>query len=249
MTPGGAEALSARGREGRTWAIAAASAIAAHLAAALAVLAWSRPAEPPAPEPVVLVELPAAAGPVAETPSAPAVAQPAPTPVAPVAAQLHVPAVSAPLPEEPVVLPAAPLLTPARPPAPVAAVPALTPTPVVPQAGSGGQSSRASGSDPRAKAAELDYFALISAHLNRRKIYPPEARKARQEGVVTIRFTVDRAGNVSAAAIKRGSGHDLLDQATLELLQRVAPLPRMPATMARESVTLALPIEYSLKKD
>jgi protein TonB len=30
------------------------------------------------------------------------------------------------------------------------------------------------------------------------------------------------------------------------LLQRVAPLPRMPASMQRESVTITLPIEYSL---
>jgi protein TonB len=101
--------------------------------------------------------------------------------------------------------------------------------------------------DPRAKKAELDYFSLLSAHLNRRKSYPPEAKRAREEGVVTIRFTVDRDGNVSNAAIKRTSGHDLLDLATLDLLRRVAPLPRMPATMARDTVTIALPIEYALK--
>jgi periplasmic protein TonB len=94
---------------------------------------------------------------------------------------------------------------------------------------------------------EADYFSLISAHLNRRKTYPTDAKKARQEGVVVIRFTVDRGGNISGASIKRGSGHALLDQATLQLLQRVAPLPRMPASMPRDSVTLSLPIDYSLR--
>jgi protein TonB len=108
-------------------------------------------------------------------------------------------------------------------------------------------SSPVAGSDPRAKRAEADYFSLIVAQLNRRKTYPAEAKKARQEGVVTVRFTVDREGNVSNVAIKRGSGFDILDTATLQLLARVGPLPRMPASMARESVSLALPIEYSLR--
>ena len=103
------------------------------------------------------------------------------------------------------------------------------------------------GNDPKARQQEADYFALVSAHLNRRKQYPVEARKARQQGVVTVRFTVDRNGNVSNTSIKRGSGHDLLDRATLDLLLRVAPLPRMPASMQRESVTLSLPIDYSLR--
>ena len=64
---------------------------------------------------------------------------------------------------------------------------------------------------------------------------------------MTIRFTVDRTGAVSAAAIKRSSGHDTLDRATLDLLQRVAPLPRMPSSMQRDRITLALPIDYSLR--
>ena len=56
-----------------------------------------------------------------------------------------------------------------------------------------------------------------------------------------------RDGSVSGISIKRGSGHEVLDSATLALVQRVAPLPRMPASMVRDSVTLALPIDYSLK--
>ena len=102
-------------------------------------------------------------------------------------------------------------------------------------------------SDAKSPKQEADYFALISAHLNRRKTYPAQARQARQQGVVTIRFTLDRSGAVSAVAIKRSSGHDLLDQATLALLARVAPLPRMPASFQRDSITLSLPIEYSLR--
>lgn len=103
--------------------------------------------------------------------------------------------------------------------------------------------------DPRARKQEADYFALVGAHLNRRKVYPAEARQARQQGVVVVRFTVDRSGNVDGISVKRSSGHVILDAATLALVQRVAPLPRMPASMPRDRLTLSLPIDYSLRTD
>jgi protein TonB len=126
------------------------------------------------------------------------------------------------------------------------AAPAVTPLAVSPT-GTGSGASATPGNDPRARQQEQNYFAMVSAHLNRRKVYPAEARQARQQGVVTVRFTVDRSGNVSGASIKRSSGHEVLDRATLELLGRVAPLPRMPASMQKDSVTLSLPIDYSLR--
>jgi protein TonB len=185
----------------------------------------------------MLVELPPLALPApqvaaAEQPQLQPQAQPrvSALPAPPVA----VPVVRAPLPANPVTLP---------PPAaePVRAAPAPAPVAAPAPAASAGPG------DPRARKAELDYFSLVSAHLNRRKSYPPEAKRAREEGVVTVRFTVDRDGNVSGAAIRRSSGHDLLDAATLDLLRRVAPLPKMPPTMPRDSVTISLPIEYALK--
>ena len=171
-------------------------------------------------------------------PAPQAQAQPATPPIA-------IPPVRAPLPINPVTLPPpAPVRQPVASPAPAPA--AATPAPAIP-ARSSAAPSVTPGTNPRARQQEADYFSLVSAHLNRRKTYPVEARQARQQGVVTVRFTVDRNGGVSGTSIKRSSGHDVLDQATLALLQRVAPLPRMPATMQRDSVTLSLPIDYTLR--
>jgi periplasmic protein TonB len=227
--------------DSRLWRISSGLALALHVGIAALVLAWARPAQPPILEPVVLVELPP------EAPPAPTTQQPIAQVEPEVAARqpqmltppIDVPPVRAPLPREVVTLPPAlpvraaeraAVATPA-PPAPVARTEAAT-SPVT---------------DAKARKQEADYFALVSAHLNRRKTYPAEARQARQQGVVTVRFTVDRNGNVSGTSIKRSSGHTILDQATLALLQRVAPLPRMPASMQRDSVTLSLPIDYALR--
>lgn len=241
-------ALSAEDR--RHWSVAASVAAVAHLGVAAAALAWVRPAQAPLPDPVVTVELPADPGPPSAAPTAQPAAQPQPQPAtAPpqtATPPMDIPPVRAPLPAQAVTLP---------PPAPAQTVrtaapaPAVEPSASAPEAPSAPTATRSSGTpgDPRARKQEADYFALVSAHLNRRKIYPAEARQARQQGVVTVRFTVDRAGNVTGISIKRGSGHDILDRATLDLVRRVAPLPRMPGSMQRDSITLSLPIDYSLR--
>jgi protein TonB len=219
----------------RIWGMAGSIALGVHIAVVAVAIAWVRPAEPPVPEPVVLIDMPpeAAAAPAAEM-----VAQ-----ARPVTPPIDVPRSKAPLPADPVILPPPLPIRAAQTAQVVPAPPAVSAPPPATASAVG----TVAGSDPKARKQEMDYFALLAAHLNRKKSYPIEAKKARQEGIVTVRFTVDRDGQVSGLAIKRGSGHDILDRATLDLVQRVAPLPRMPAAMQRDSLTLALPIEYALK--
>ncbi len=240
--------LSLSPDERRNWTLAGAAAFCAHVGVAALVLAWSRAPEPPVPEPVVLIELPEAAAPAPAASAQQPVAQPQPDYVPPriVTPPIDVPPVRAPLPKDPVTLPPQTPPQPARQPASASAPAAVNPV-VTSPTGAGTGTSPVPGNDPRAKKAEVDYFSLISAYLNRRKTFPVEAKRARQEGIVTVRFTVDRNGNVSNVLIRRGSGHELLDNATLQLLQRVAPLPRMPASMQRDSVTFSLPIDYTLR--
>lgn len=236
--------------ERREWGLAGTIALVAHVGVGVLALTWARPAYLPIAEPVVLVELPPAAAPSSAAADPVPVAEPQAKPMAdtPVVRTppVEIPPVSAALPTDPVILPPPP---PADPAPTVSESQPQVATPAVESAGESATASPglAAGHDPKARRREADYFALISAHLNRRKTYPAEARKARQQGVVTVRFTVDRKGLVSDVAIKRSSGHKLLDQATVDLVHRVAPLPAMPASMQRDSVTLSLPIEYSLR--
>lgn len=243
------------------WLLSGGVALAVHAAIIGAILQSVSISTPPAIEPVVLVELPPiddvpelpptmahnsieqsaeVVQPIAPTapvqPMVESIAQPRMAPAFPVSAPVSAPLVRAPLPSNPVsvaldsgnVSPATPAATSVA----SAAAPAASPA--------------AGASDPNARRQEVNYFALISSHLNRRKTYPAEARQARQQGIVSVRFTVDRSGGVSNISIRRSSGHDILDQTTIALLQRVAPLPRMPASMQRESITITLPIEYAL---
>lgn len=229
----------------RPWIAGTAGVSLAHIAVIAGMVALgSIDRELPSEVPVVLLELPPLAAPA---PSAAPAAQPrpdAPTPTNAEPLPVTAPPVAAPLPRE--VVAAAP---PVRPivtaPAQAVSLPAARSEPSPAPAQS--VSSTTAGDDPRAKAQEANYFAQLSAHLNKRKRYPTEAKKARQQGIVTVRFTVFADGSVTGASIRKSSGHDLLDAATLDLLQRVAPLPRFPKSMTKASVTLSLPIDYSLQ--
>lgn len=230
--------------ERRIWGGSLGIALAAHVGVAGLVLALANPLGAPEPDAVMIVELPPMPGERKDEAPAPApqqVRQLDPRPVTPV--QPSLPRIDAPQIARPV--PADALTVPVR---PVQVAPSPQPVAAPQPAPARDTSSAPSGDDPRAKQAQLNYYQTLMAYLARRKQYPAEAKKAGQQGVVTVRFTIDRKGNVSGEGIKKSSGHAVLDNETLALLRRVSPLPAMPASMKQDSVTLSLPIEYTLTR-
>lgn len=73
--------------------------------------------------------------------------------------------------------------------------------------------------------------ALLAAWLAANRRYPDEARRRSEEGEVTVRFIVMPGGQVSEAAVVKGSGFTALDAAALRLLQGATlPAPGIEAT-------------------
>lgn len=246
-------AAPANRHERTNWTLAAMGVAIVHGAAIGAILSIDGPAPGARQEPIIVIELPPP-GPAskASSPSVTAAAQPermlpAIQPEIPTSSPMvEIPQVVAPVPREAVRIPTPSQLSPATlAPPHLAVAPALSaPAAVVAQKEQG--AGETAGADLRASKKAADYYSVLMAHLQRKKRYPSEARQARQQGIVTVRFTVNRDGAVVASSIKRSSGHDLLDQATLDLMQRVSPLPPIPRAMQRDSLTIALPIDYAL---
>jgi len=77
------------------------------------------------------------------------------------------------------------------------------------------------------QAASNVYNALISGHLQRFKRYPTAAHGA--VGKVTVRFVLNRAGEVIASEVTKSSGNSVLDRETIDILHRANPFPPFPA--------------------
>ncbi|WP_236994653.1 energy transducer TonB [Granulosicoccus antarcticus] len=106
-----------------------------------------------------------------------------------------------------------------------------------------------SASDQNAEGTTGDpnaYLGKINAWLKQFHRYPLASKKRKEEGVVHLKFTINREGEIQDASIEKSSGYDRLDRAALELLSEASPVPRIPDFMNRETLKLVIPIEYSL---
>jgi protein TonB len=88
---------------------------------------------------------------------------------------------------------------------------------------------------------------LLLGHLEQFKRYPGMAQQHGQQGVVYLRFTMNREGEVLSAKIERSSGYDLLDEETLALIRRAQPLPKPPPEVAGDTLELTVPVEFFLR--
>lgn len=94
---------------------------------------------------------------------------------------------------------------------------------------------------------QVSWQNRLLAHLQRHKRYPSIARQRRQQGTATIQFRIDRDGNVMTTDLVHSSGYVLLDRSAIEMVDRAQPLPRPPATVTDDELSLTLPVQFSLR--
>jgi protein TonB len=156
----------------------------------------------------------------------PAVTLPAPQPPKPKPKVKHVEQAALPPPRQEPATPVPP------------SVASLPPSPAPPSAS---QSSASS-----APAARGSWQAQLVAWIEKYKRYPRVAQEQRQQGVVYLRFAMDRHGRVTSSQINKSSGFELLDDEVLELIQRAQPLPAPPPEVPGDPISLVVPVAFSL---
>jgi protein TonB len=265
-----------RAEAGR-WSASFGAVLAVHLSAAAALLAWRIPHDPPASVPAVLLDLTPSENPPApqQEASTPQQASDPPAidtetlarllpepevPAPPILPQPDRLAEALPPPDIPpeVVIATTPPPPPPAKPAPRKPAPAPKPTAVAPSipAAPTAQPATAppSASAPPASVASQPspdvlqrWQTTLLAHLQRHKRYPGLARNNNEQGIVYLRFTMNRSGAVIVKAIERGSGHASLDTETLALIDRAQPLPPPPPGIPGERFEFVVPVQFQLR--
>jgi protein TonB len=96
--------------------------------------------------------------------------------------------------------------------------------------------------------AEVDYASMLAVWLEKHKKYPRRAQNRRQEGIVELRFTIDREGRVLKSSIVGPSKHKMLNEAALKMLEKAQPLPPIPADITQDQFELTVPVTFFIKK-
>ncbi|HEY7886355.1 MAG TPA: energy transducer TonB [Cellvibrionaceae bacterium] len=94
--------------------------------------------------------------------------------------------------------------------------------------------------------APPDYRAQVSAWLERHKEYPMSARRKAVQGMAMVSFTFDREGRIIEYHLLRPTGHDSLDKAVTNMLEKANPLPKMPSDITQTRMTWTLPVYFRL---
>jgi protein TonB len=105
----------------------------------------------------------------------------------------------------------------------------------------------AAGASSQNPNAVPNWKSQLVAKLERSKRYPSEAQSRHEQGVVQLAFSIDRSGGIHNARIAHSSGSRLLDEATLALVEREAPLPPPPPEIARAEIPVVVPIRYNIR--
>ncbi len=139
-----------------------------------------------------------------------------------------------------VVLPPSPVAIPAPPPAEPVQAADPVPETTAPKSLPAPPANRVSNN------AKATWEGLLLAHLEKYRRYPGASRSRREQGVVHVRFRMNRQGQVLSASVIQSSGFPALDQAALDTLRRAQPLPAIPEDKPDE-LTLTIPVEFFLR--
>ena len=91
-----------------------------------------------------------------------------------------------------------------------------------------------------------EYKLSIRRAIEANKRYPRKARRLRQQGTVTLAFTILRDGTIENLRITQSAGADRLDQAALKAIEKISGRYPLPAELNKPSWDFNVPIQYSL---
>lgn len=78
------------------------------------------------------------------------------------------------------------------------------------------------------------------------KQYPAQARLNHWEGKVVLRAVIRADGHLGELTVKESSGHRVLDEAAMDVIRRICPVP-LKQDLGKPEIVVMIPIDYRLE--
>jgi len=101
-------------------------------------------------------------------------------------------------------------------------------------------------SSSKRKAVKNSYLSKVKRTIEQRKSYPKAAKRLKQEGVVTIRFTILRNGKIKNLAVLKKSKYRKLDKAAIKTVRKIISFEPIPRELNERSMVITVPVKYEI---
>ena len=92
-----------------------------------------------------------------------------------------------------------------------------------------------------------EFSNLLARHIAKFKMYPKIAQMRRWQGLVVVDLQLSQDGQLASSKVIQGSGFDLLDKESLEMVKRASPFPVPPEILKNRSFSIIVPIQFKLE--
>ena len=82
--------------------------------------------------------------------------------------------------------------------------------------------------------------------IEKNKTYPKTAKRLNQTGKVYVTFIITKDGRIKNCKIEKSSQFDSLDEASLEILTKIANFEAIPEELNKDSWEITVPIVYQI---
>ncbi len=91
-----------------------------------------------------------------------------------------------------------------------------------------------------------EYEQLVSALISQQMQYPTQASNRQIEGKVLLGVSINRLGDIVQVALIESSGHSILDETALAIVNGMESLPPIPEKMPAQIFTVNIPFNFVL---
>lgn len=92
----------------------------------------------------------------------------------------------------------------------------------------------------------IGYFSNLRRSIEMVWHYPREAARLGHQGVVGLKFSINKKGRTTRIKVIRSSGHEKLDQAIVSAIRLASPFAPLPKDLGKNSLTVTGSFKYVL---